>query len=346
VGQVRTSRGIVLRWLPPVVAAAAVAAVVTVPAALNAAPKDVVVAPKSLEAVDADLLLEQDASHSGTIRATANLGLPDLPASSLGGLGTVTALLTGTHTLRYWQLGASRQRLAILDTLAETDLLRIGSAFGTYDSHQNTASRLTAPRVNGKSTGTQRISQILTSLVTPGDTTAVHLGEPVSIAGRTAYALDLVPRQAGTLVDHVEIAVDTDRGTALRIRVYAKGVTAPAFEMTYTAISYRPPSASLFDLLSTLPPIGASARPAALVTPAPANPGTGITTTGTGWATIVRVPLGQLGGTLGRSLNRLTDPVPEGRILRTRLLTALLTPAGVLWVGAVPADALVAAARG
>lgn len=344
----RTPRGVALRWLPPLAAAAVVAGVVAVPAAFASSPR-ATVAPKSLEAVDTDLLLEQDVSHSGTIRATADLGLPDLPTASLGGLGTVTTLLTGTHTLRYWQSGASRQRLAVLDTLAETDLVRVGSALGSYDSHQNAATRLTVPRVTAEgstSSAGQGFSQILTGLVTPGTNTDVRFGLPASIAGRNAYTLDLIPRQSGTLVDHVDVAIDADRGTILRIRIYAKGYASPAFEATYTAIAFRTPPASLFDLIARLP--AAPAKLPATVTVPTAQPSRApeLTTTGSGWATIVHLPLGRLGGSLGSSLDRLTEPVAQGRLLQTRLLSALITPNDGVWIGAVPSNALIAAARG
>jgi hypothetical protein len=343
---VRIPRGVALRWLPPVVATAVVSAAVTLPAAFSSPPPPVLAA-KSVDAVVADLLLEQDKSVSGTTRATADLGLPDLPVASLGGLGVVVTLLTGTHTLQYWQAGAQSQRLAILDTLAETDLVRVGSSFGTYDSREDAATRLSIPRVNGGSAAGQSFSQLLTGLVAPGDNTDVRPGPAVRIAGRSAYSLDLVPRQAGTLVDHVEIAVDADRGTALRIRVYAKGYRGPAFEATYTSISFTTPPARLFDLISRLPTAAptaapAAARPAALIRPEDR----GIETAGSGWATIVRLPLGQLGTSLARSLDRLTEAVPAGRLLRTHLITALLTPDGSLWVGAVPAAALIKAAGG
>jgi hypothetical protein len=90
-------------------------------------------------------------------------------------------------------------------------------------------------------------------------------------------------------------------------------------------------------------PAPAAQLPATVTAPA-ATPG--LTTTGTGWATIVHMPLGQVGGSLGESLDRLTEPVAEGRLLQTRLLSALITPGDGVWIGAVPPSALMAAARG
>lgn len=341
------------RWAPPAAAMSAVVALIALPPAVRSAGPAPTLPGRPVEAVVADVLLDQDRSVSGTIRERANLGLPDLPTSSLGTVGTVTGLLTGTHTLHYWQSGKSRQRLAILDTLAETDLVRVASTLGVYESNQNAARRVTVPKINGASSGGAGLSARLTALIAPGPDTVVIFGSPARIAGRDAYTLELHPRQAGTLVDHVEIAADAGTGTALRIRVYAKGYSSPALEASYTSITFHRPADSLFGLINRLPaaaggaaagPAAATAVRAAAATPPGLTRSGGITTVGAGWATIVRVPLGPLASQLSSSLGRLSEPAAGGRLIRTRLLTAFLAPDGSLWVGAVPADALLAAA--
>lgn len=334
------------RWLVPVLVCSAVAGGVTLPPLLRSKPAPAVT-PKSLEAVDADLLLRQDVSHSGTLVTTANLGLPDLPTRSLGGLSSIATLLTGTHTLRLWQSGADRQRLAILDTLAETDIVRTGAVLATYDSRQDAAGRLAVPGALRTRGGTSNSSAPLTPLLTPGAATDVRFGDPVRVAGRSAYSLVLTPRQSGTLVDHLTVAVDAEHGTVLRVRCYAKGYGAPAFEVAYRGIDFHTPPSRLFDLVPHQA-VGTTAPPtvAARTLPTRANGNSaGIGTTGTGWATIFRIPLGQTASALTGSLDRLTVPVPEGRLLQTHLFSALLTPAGTLWIGAVPAAAVEKAAR-
>jgi len=331
-----------------VLVCAVIATLVVAPAAARSEPAPPVLSAKPVETLVTDVLLGQRRSVSGTIRASADLGLPDLPAADLGGIGVVTSLLSGTHTLRYWQLRSTSQRLAVLQTLAETDVIRDDTGIAAYDSRTDTATRLSfAPRP-AQQVAAQPIPAFLTDLIAPGPYTSVRTGPNVWVAGRAARTLILTPRQQDTLVDHVVLAVDAQYATILRLQVFSRGHTAPAFAATYTDVDYAEPAAKLFDL----PAIKALPRPAVAVHAAPASSQQqvaattpGIERVGAGWSSILVIRGLGLTRPLTGQLDSLGTKVTGGHLLQTRLLTALLTDDGTLYLGAVPASALLTAAQ-
>ena len=86
------------------------------------------------------------AGVSGTVVESADLGLPSLPqlgpADADSGL---LGLVTGTHTLRVWYGGPTKQRVALLNSLGESDIIRNGADLWTWDSSDNSATHRTLP---------------------------------------------------------------------------------------------------------------------------------------------------------------------------------------------------------
>ena len=73
----------------------------------------------------------------------ADLGLPDLPAARRPAAApSFTSLVSGTHTLRVWYAGEDQQRLALLGTLGESDMIRNGTDVWTWSSDDNAADPL------------------------------------------------------------------------------------------------------------------------------------------------------------------------------------------------------------
>jgi outer membrane lipoprotein-sorting protein len=90
-----------------------------------------------------------------------------------------------------------------------------------------------------------------------GPTTAVSVQTNVVIAGRAAYQLTLAPKNPGSLVGRVSIAVDASRYLPLRVQVFARGSASSAYQVGYTAISFARPAASNFAFT---PPPGAKVK--------------------------------------------------------------------------------------
>jgi hypothetical protein len=98
----------------------------------------------------------------------------------------------------------------------------------------------------------QAASEVLAAV---GKTTLVSVQANVMVAGDPAYQLVLAPKDSRSLVGKVAIAVDGKYGFPLRVQLYAKGASSPAFQVGYTALQFVTPAPSNF---SFTPPHGAS----------------------------------------------------------------------------------------
>ncbi|ATO14178.1 hypothetical protein CO540_10420 [Micromonospora sp. WMMA2032] len=372
----------VLRWLVPVTAGVAVigggAAVGTF-----AAGADPALPPRSAAQLLEDLRTSRLDGLSGTVVQRADLGLP--PIAALAGQATgnqLAGLVSGTHTLRVWYGGEDRQRLALVDTLGEQDVLRNGRDVWTWNSRENTAVHRKLP-ADGKdlasapATPADATEQALAAI---DPTTAVTVGRSATVAGRDVYELVLTPRDKASLVHQVRIALDAKEHVPLRFEVLADGADEPAFEVAFTQVDFRTPDADQFRFN---PPPGVKVTEApADERPGPAGrmpgaPGAGkatggadadrpdVRTVGTGWTTVVVAKLdealgaGAGGAKAGKDapdaemLGRVLGDLPKvsgdwgsGRLLSGKLFSVLLTDDGRVLAGLVTPERLYQAAKG
>ncbi len=361
------------RWLPFAVVAPAVlvAAAVAVPLSAGAAPT---LPEKSAADILASIAGSSGAVYSGSVSQTSSLGLPEIPSTGSGGSGGddlsgALELLTGSHDLRVFVGGPERSRVQVLDTFAERNIIRDGDDVWTYDSKSNEATHVSLTDHEGSGSddaGTPPTPvDVANRLLTSDDRTSdVAVDENVRIAGRSAYRVTITPRTDATLVGSASISVDAETGLPLRVEIDARGQNDPAFEVTFTSIDFSAPDAGLFAFS---PPAGATVdeidptklrHDGSSLSDEPEL--TAPTTTGEGWATIAEIPAAEWAAQLDASeaspdggsgpgdatgmLDELTTPVAGGRALQTALVSVLLTDDGRVLVGAVPVDALVAAA--
>ena len=352
-----------LRWGAPVVAAAAVAAVASGVFTAEANP--------SLPAKTAGQLLVdlQGASVnglSGTVVQDSDLGLPELP--QVGGKGSgssLTSLLTGSHTLRVWYAGDDKQRVALLGSLGETDVVRNGTTAWVWSSESNSATRFAIPAgKDGKDAADKLPAGVTpqqaadTALKALDPTTKVTTSSTTSVAGRSAYELVLAPKDSRALVGQVRLAVDAQTSVPLRVQVFGKNSgDGPAFSVGFNSISFDVPADAQFTFN---PPPNVKITEGTL--PVHERPSAGaakqardaVKTIGSGWTTVAVLPApdatdgsrdsGGFGGFLER-LPRVSGSWGSGRLMTSTLVSALLTDDGRLIVGLVPPDLLYAAAR-
>ncbi|MET9886419.1 DUF2092 domain-containing protein [Streptomyces sp. NPDC006430] len=384
--------------VPVAVAGVAAATVAMVPAFANSGGP-------VLPQVTAQQLIEKVAASdvqqlSGSAKISTDLGLPSLASGLLGGGGVsggsanpedkVAQLANGTHTVRVAADGPDRQKLTFVDGKDEYSLIHNGADVWGYDTkanevwhekdaaagreagkdHKKTADRLAA--------SPQQMAQDV--LKAAGPTTDVSVGDTAQVAGRDAYQLVLKPKQAGSTVGSVKIAVDAKTGVPLRVQLLAAEGGKPIVDAGFTKVDFAKPSA---DTFAFTPPKGAKVTEGA----AEAGKGRGdhdkqwkgleslpgfgaltggagdkgdVKVLGEGWATIARIDSGA-----GKSLKdiendkdapkqakqfldslggKVTGTFGEGRLFKTRLVNALITDDGKVYVGAVTKDALVKAA--
>lgn len=360
-----------LRWAAPLVAAGVVAAGVVAPSLAGASDASDDLPPRTA----AELLVavtEADVDGlSGTVVSTSKLGLPELPGGETGSAASLPGLLAGSTTARLWKAGDDRARVAVDASFAEFDVVRDGRDVWTYDSASSDVTHLVLPEAGpaqeqpeapGTAASPQDAAEALLSLLEP--TTEVTVGRNAMVADRAAYELVLRPKDDGTLIDTIRIAVDGETSLPLRVRVLSAAQVEPAVEIGFTSVSFEVPDASVFAFVpppgSTVtertlpelgdhstrdePELGSGAQPdvarpdlSGLARPE---------VVGEGWSSIVVLSGVEVPEEAAAVLDALTTPVEGGRVLTSALLTVLVTDDGRVLAGAVPAESLVEAAAG
>ncbi|WP_225811468.1 LolA family protein [Streptomyces spinosus] len=381
----RSGRRKAARYAVPVaVVGVAAATIGLVPALADSGDPD-------LPRISAQQLIEKIAKSdvqqlSGTVKVSTDLGLPDLggledglmSGSGRGGSGDgssadpkakLTELVSGTHTLRVAADGPDRQKLSLLESGAEYSLIHDGKDVWGYDSKSNQVFHSTGS-ASGKdrdaeppATPKDFADQALKSV---DDTTSVTVDGTAHVAGRDAYKLLIRPKQSGTTVGAISIAVDARTGMPLKFTLTPRSGGAAVLDAGFTQVSFARPAASTFDFT---PPKGAKVTEekdaAGAREHTPEHGGDfagglegkdGLKVLGKGWTSVATfdtgakggVPTGSQGGELGGFLGSLGDPVSgrfgKGTVFSTRLVNALITDDGKVYAGTVTKDALVKAA--
>lgn len=284
------------RWALPVAAAGIIGAmVITVNQAASA---DSGLPSRTAAQLLADVRSSDVSSLSGTVVQTSDLGLPEIPGlGSSGGPGSasssLTSLVSGTHTWRVWLDGPTRQRLALIGSNGESDVIHNGQDVWLWSSadksavhHELSADQMSAG-ADGKhlpSTLPSGVPSTLPSgaprtpdeaataaLALMGESTTVTTSGTASVAGRSAYELVLTPKDQTTLVKSVRIAIDSQEYVPLRVQVYSTKLTNPAFEVGFTAVDFSKPDARQFEFT---PPAGTTVTESEELTPPKDTAGT------------------------------------------------------------------------
>ncbi len=376
------------RWAAPLAAVGVIGAV-TVGASV-AANASTPLPPRTA----AQLLVDLQGAHltglSGTVVQSSDLGLPALPGftggsgsgSGMGSSSDLTSLLSGTHTLRVWYAGDTKQRVALLGSLGESDVVRNGTDVWMWSSKDKTATHYTLPAkaggLDGKAVNPspvptpvdpQQAAEKALAAIDP--TTKVTTDGTATVAGRAAYELVLTPRSSATLVRQVRIAIDAANHLPLRVQVYSTKVADPAFEVGFTQVDFATPEARQFTFTpppgttvkqGTLP-MGPSTRPSTPSLPAQAK-GDHPSVVGKGWDSVVVAhlgatpprdlgvgpsgsgktsgPLAQL-GTVLKALPSVSGSWGSGHLFQGTLVSVLITDNGRIAAGAVTPETLYAA---
>src|SRR6516162_1510401 len=229
---------------------------------------------------------------TGTVVETTSLGLPSLPGRA--DPTSIASLLTGSHTIRVWYAGPRHFRLAVPEPLSETDVIADGSTAWLWDSTANSVTEYTLPAhqqapvtapTSAPLTPQQAAQQVLAAV---GKTTTVSVDSNVTVAGQPAYELVLAPKDSRSLVGQVQIAIDGRNGVPLRLQVYARGASSPAFSVGYTAIQFVTPAPA--DLTFSPPPGAKVSRENLAGQPPSGSQPNDISTIGSGWLAVLDLP--------------------------------------------------------
>ena len=356
------------RWLVPVTAVAVVAGVGALgPVVADASPK--------LPGISAqDLLAKVQTAKvdglSGTVRSDADLGLPAIPGAPAGS-EQLTEMLSGQHTARVAFASPDKARVSVLDNQAERVWTTDGTSAWAYDSSRREAVKLTVPEHKTAkpekampSYDPQAVAKQFLDAIDP--TTKVEVSGTEKVAGRDAYKLRLVPKTDKTTVGSVTLAIDSKTWVPLDVTVMPRTGNDPAVEVGFSSVSFDVPAASTFTFT---PPQGVKVtdkkvpsqdRPKRVapkqIEPKQLKPGTAKadepTVIGEGWESVAMIRGAQTGQLTGNGpLAQLLAKAPtvsgtwgKGKVLTSKMVSALITDDGRVFVGLVTPDTLQAAA--
>ncbi|NEE12746.1 outer membrane lipoprotein carrier protein LolA [Streptomyces sp. SID7499] len=395
VDEQRSGRRKAARYVVPVtVIGVAAATIGLVPALADSGDPD-------LPKITAQQLIEKIAKSdvqqlSGTVKISTDLGLPNLGGlesgllsgaagqgeggSSADPTAKLTELASGTHTLRVAADGPDRQKLSLLENAAEYSIIHNGKDVWGYDSKSNEVYHGTSSKSpeRGKDQQPPATPKDFAeeALKAVDDTTSVTVEGTAQVAGRDAYKLVVKPKQSGSTVGAISVAVDAKTGMPLKFTLTPASGGAAVVDVGFTKVDFAEPAASTFDFT---PPKGAkvteekdAGKGAEKAPGAAFGKGgarghapkagedfgkglDGMKTIGDGWNAIATfdtggegVPSGKAGGDLGGFIDSLGDKVHgkfgSGTVFSTRLVNALVTDDGKVYAGLVTKDALVKAA--
>ncbi|MER5660754.1 LolA family protein [Streptomyces mirabilis] len=383
---VRAGRRKAARYVVPVaVVGVAAATIGLVPALADSGDP-------SLPKITAEQLIEKIAKSdvqqlSGTVKVSTDLGLPSLGGLESGMLSGATKgsggssadpqsklmeLASGTHTVRVAADGPDKAKVSVLENAAEYSIIHNGNDVWAYDSKSNEVYHSTAPAAEKgqekapKDVPTTPKELADEALKSVDDTTSVTVDGTAQVAGRDAYKLLIKPKQSGSTVGAITVAVDAKTGVPLKFTLVPTSGGAAVVDAGFTQVAFAKPAASTFDFT---PPKGAkvtegkdskdSKAPESAPNRGDLGKGLdGLKTIGKGWSTIAEFDTGGQGMPSGSSsdggnvsgfLNSLGDHVKgkfgSGTVFSTRLVNALITDDGKVYAGAVTKDALVKAAN-
>lgn len=329
---------------------------------------------------------------SGSAKSGGGAGEGGDGASSADPRKKLMELASGTHTLRVAADGPEKQRVSIVDKAAEYSMIHNGGEVWAYNSADNTAYHAKAlgraadrPHAEGERGGglpkelRNATPQDLAkkALAAAGDTTSVTVDGTARIAGRDAYQLKIAPKQSGSTIEAIRIAVDADNGVPLKFTLSPKSGGAAVIEAGFTTVDFAKPPA---DSFSFTPPKGAKVveaeglakgdvpsraeakdRAGEALKELERGGAAGLDVIGKGWTSVVE--LKGSGAGKGASVDsreglppeasRLMDSLGDkvsgdfgsGHVFSTRLVNALMTQDGKVFVGAVDKQTLIDAAN-
>ena len=215
-------------------------------------------------------------------------------------------------------------------------------------------------------------------------TTSVTVDGTAQVAGRDAYKLVIKPKASGSTVGAISIAVDSKTGTPLKFTLTPASGGAAVVDAGFVDVDFAKPAASTFDFTppkgTKVTEEGSGSAEEDFGSDSGKKfdedlkgleghegavdglEGDGVKVIGEGWNSVAAFDSGSgaegglpsagdspdagaFGGFLDSFGDKVSGDFGSGTVFKTRLINALMTDDGKLYVGAVTKDALVKAAN-
>jgi outer membrane lipoprotein-sorting protein len=206
------------------------------------------------------------------------------------------------------------------------------------------------------------------------DSTQLGVGPDRRIAGRDAYTLIAEPKADDSLIQSIELSIDSETGMVLESAIYSVEQDEPAFKIGFESISFEQPASSEFTFtppagtdVTTLPGPTADQKEALrtmyqeadktqsadavrkLVSDASDNrPMPKVL--GSDWGSVAYIPsspeLSEIRGALNSQfLEGIVVEVDGGQVFSTPIMNVFIADSGDIFIGAVTQESLLALAK-
>ncbi|MET7459503.1 DUF2092 domain-containing protein [Nonomuraea sp. NPDC005501] len=221
-------------------------------------------------------------------------------------------------------------------------------------------------------------------LATAGEYSTISVANTDKVAGRPVYQLVVAPKDEGSLVKEVRLSLDGETYVPLQVQVFAKGSSEPAFQLGFTQVTFSEPAEENFTFtppagakvkettIGDEPPAGQE-KAVEKAEEARKAAGDRLKVVGDGWTSVAVLKMseadlkglqsgqpqqdgqdgrkgqdGKADGAITESLLKAATPVSgtwgSGKLIRTKLVTALITDDGRVLIGAVTPEEITKAA--
>jgi hypothetical protein len=225
------------RWLVVLLVAAGL---VVIPLAVQARP----ISSSTISAAALAERVQRSASiaWSGSVDTTGTLGLPDSDS-----FANLAQLLGESNQLRVWWRSGDDWRVDRIRSTGETDLFRQGSSSIRWVFESETATLSPVSTIRLPDASDLLPPTLGRSMLQGARADELTRLPDRRVAGVEAPGLRLVPTEAYSTIDHVDLWADDSSGLPLRVEVFGRGDQRPVLTTALSDLELSTPTEATTD---------------------------------------------------------------------------------------------------
>ncbi len=203
-----------------------------------------------MQALLAKVQASQRVPYSGFAESLGTVAVPTSRS-----FASLTDLFGGHTRMRVWRRGPTDWRVDTVDPVGEHGTYRDAAGAWLWDFADHRATRTTQPDITLPVAADLLPAELGRRLLSEATPAELHRLPARRIAGRTAAGLRLHPTDADATIDRVDTWIDPRSGLPLRVEIWAKKASQPAFQSTFLDLRVALPPAGITRFE---PPVGAT----------------------------------------------------------------------------------------